>query len=154
MKAVFLDVDGVLNNAETIDRSPGGYTGVAANLIRNLRKIVHETGAVIVLSSDWRLVREDPVRGKDYRYLIRRLRFIGCLRIAGHTDDISWNRRGTEIRKYLDDHPEITEYVVLDDLPFRDFSACGLQRNLVLTDPGKGLTDSDVQHAIRILQGD
>ena len=153
MKVVFCDVDGVLNNARTRARSPSGYTGVSDVLIRNLRRIVSETGASIVLSSDWRLVRDDPVHGKDYRYLVRRLRFIGCLRIADHTPDISWRVRGHEIRQYLSEHPQVTEFAVLDDLPFHDFMTCGLLQNLVLTNPKAGLTDADVRRAVQILQG-
>ena len=154
MKVIFCDVDGVLNNAGTKARSPNGYTGVSDELIRRLKKIVAETGAAIVLSSDWRLTRDDPVHGRDYRYLVRRLRFVGQLKIADHTVDISWRFRGLEIRTYLKEHPQITEYAVLDDLPFRDFYSCGLLGNLVLTDPKKGLTDADVERAVKILKGE
>lgn len=153
MKVIFCDVDGVLNNARTKARSPSGYTGVSDTLIKNLKRIVTETGAVIVLSSDWRLVCDDPEHGKDYRYLIRKLRFAGNLKITDHTADISWRLRGLEIRTYLNEHPQVTEYVVLDDLPFRDFLSNGLLANLVLTDPKEGLTDADVERAIRILTG-
>ena len=154
MKVIFCDVDGVLNNAETKAKSPSGYTGVSDELIQRLKRIVSETGAVIVLSSDWRLVKADPVHGKDYRYLVRRLRFVGHLRIEDHTDDIAWRYRGLEIRQYVDRHPQVTEFVVLDDLPFSDFPRHGLLGHLVLTDRKKGLTDSDVERAIRILKGE
>ena len=154
MKVLFCDVDGVLNNSRTKARSPSGYTGVSDDLIRNLRRIVKETGAVIVLSSDWRLVRDDPEHGKDYRYLVRKLRFVGHLRIADHTIDISWRWRGHEIKAYLDDHPQVTEYVILDDLPFRDFLVNGMLSRLVLTNPKEGLTDADVIRAVSILNGE
>ena len=153
MKVIFCDVDGVLNNDETTAISPNGYRGVSNELIRNLRNIVRETGAKIVLSSDWRLVRDDPEHSKDYRYLVRKLRFAGGLTIDGHTDDISWSKRGTEIKKYLQDHPEVTDYVILDDLPFRDFLFCRELRHLVLTDSRTGLTEEDVKRAVKILQG-
>ena len=152
MKVIFLDVDGVLNNAWTAERSPGGYTGVSDELIRNLKKIVSATGAKIVLSSDWRLVRHHLIRSRDYRYLAGKLQTIGNLKISGHTDDISWNRRGAEISKYLEDHPEITEFVILDDIPFSDFFTGKLSDHLVLTDSGEGLTDADAAEAVQILQ--
>ena len=101
MKIIFCDVDGVLNNARTTGRSPGGYKGVSDELIRKLKRIVEKTDARIVLSSDWRLVKDDPVHGKDYRYLTRKLLFVAGLKISDHTEDISWSRRGKEIRKYL-----------------------------------------------------
>lgn len=153
MKVIFCDVDGVLNNTRTSARSPGGYVGVSEELIRNLKKIVDATGARIVLSSDWRLVRKDPIRGKDYRYLVRKLLFAGHLKISGHTDDISWSRRGREIRKYLDDHPEVTGFVVLDDIPFTDFGKYNLLEHFVNTDNDEGLTQKDVEKAILILDG-
>lgn len=153
MKAVFCDVDGVLNNAGTTKRSPSGYTGVSEDLIRNLKKIVDRTGAKIILSSDWRLIKDDPVHGKDYRYLVRKLLFVAHLKIYGHTADISWSRRGEEIRKYLDDHPGITEYAVLDDISFSDFRKYGLLDHFVHTDQDEGLTENDVERAIMILRG-
>ena len=153
-KAIFCDVDGVLNNANTAERSPNGYVGVSDQLIRNLRKIVTASGACIVLSSDWRLVRDETERGKDYRYLVRRLRFAGNLKITDHTPDISWRSRGLEIRRFLEEHPRITDFVILDDLPFRDFLKYDLLGNLVLTDPKHGLTDTDVERAVCILNGE
>lgn len=154
MKVIFCDVDGVLNNAVTKARSPSGYTGVSDKLILKLKLIVDETGAIIVLSSDWRLAKDDPVHGKDYRYLVRKLLFVGKLKISDHTKDIAWKDRGLEIKTYLDEHPKVSEFVVLDDLPFRDFWTNGLLGNLVLTDPKKGLTDADVNRAIKILHGE
>ena len=106
MKVIFCDVDGVLNNEKTRGHSPSGYTGVSNDLIRNLKKIVDQTDARIVLSSDWRLVKDDPEHGKDYRYLERKLLVVGHLSICDHTDDISWSKRGREICKYVEDHPE------------------------------------------------
>ena len=154
MKVIFCDVDGVLNNRGTTDRSPGGYRGVSNVLIHKLRRIVEATGAKIVLSSDWRLIRNIPGRKKDYRYLVRKLRIVCSLSIYDHTDDISWEMRGREILKYLKDHPEVTAYAVLDDIPFRDFSEGDLPAHLVLTDDRYGLTDKDVERAVRILQGE
>ena len=147
-------MDGVLNNAGTKARSPSGYMGVSDRLILNLKMIVSETGASIVLSSDWRLVKDDPVYGKDYGYLARKLLFVGKLKISDHTKDIAWKDRGLEIRTYLDEHPGVSEFVVLDDLPFRDFWTNELLSNLVLTDPKKGLTGTDVERAVKILRGE
>ena len=154
MKVIFCDVDGVLNTPYTKGRTPDGYRGVTNDLVRNLRKIVSATGAVIVLSSDWRLIRDDPKHRKSYYYLLRKLKFAGGLSIADHTEDIRWDRRGHEIRLFLEEHPEVTDFVILDDIPFGDFGVCGLLSNLVLTNPNKGLTSKDVDRAVRILQGE
>lgn len=53
MKVIFLDIDGVLN-CVTSKSYCGMYVGVDADKIRRLARIVEETGAKIVLSSDWR----------------------------------------------------------------------------------------------------
>ena len=65
-KIIALDIDGVLNCDTTKARSPSGYIGVSDKLIKRLKKIVDDTGAKIVLSSDWRIDREES---KDFRYL-------------------------------------------------------------------------------------
>ena len=62
--------------------------------------------------------------------------------------------RGDEIRKYLEDHPEITGYVILDDIPFTSFDACNLGDHLILTSERRGLTQKDADEAIRKLNGD
>ena len=151
MKVIFCDVDGVLNNSYTRDRTPSGYRGISNDLVRNLRRIVDATGAVIVLSSDWRLIREDPIRKRDYWHLLRKLKFAGCLSLYDHTEDIGWDCRGDEIRKYLDQHTDVTSFVILDDIPFGSFGKAGLLDHLVLTDAADGLTEKDVKRAIRIL---
>ena len=72
MRIIFCDVDGVLNHKGCIDRSPGGFTGVVEEHILNLKRIVDETGAKIVLSSDWRLIKADPEYGENYDYLCKK----------------------------------------------------------------------------------
>ena len=89
MKVIFCDVDGVLNNESTSELTPNGYRGVSDKLIRNLRKIVDETGAKIVLSSDWRLLKDTPVNGKDYDYLVESLDKVSGLTFFDHTADFS-----------------------------------------------------------------
>ena len=51
MKVIFLDVDGVLNDDYTADRSPAGFIGIDDGMVANLERIVRKTGAKIVLSS-------------------------------------------------------------------------------------------------------
>ena len=153
MRIIFCDVDGVLNHKGCIDRAPGGFTGVVEEHIRNLKRIVDETDAKIVLSSDWRLIKDDPEYGENYDYLVKRLQSVAGLVISDHTVDISWSSRGDEIRKYLEDHPEITGYVILDDIPFTSFDAYNLGDNLILTNERKGLTGRDADEAVRILEG-
>lgn len=60
IKVIFLDVDGVLNSRNTTRRTAGGYTFIGSRQVSRLRHIVRQTGAKVVLSSDWRYDRDDP----------------------------------------------------------------------------------------------
>ena len=59
-KVIFLDIDGVLNTGRwhaqmggNIPRDKYGYT-FDPNAVANLKKILDETGAEIVISSSWK----------------------------------------------------------------------------------------------------
>ena len=154
MKAIFCGIDGVLKNRETDPGTPRGNNGISDKLIKNLERIVSSTGAVIILSSKWRLYKNDLAYEKNYQYLEEKLFGVSGLKITDHTVDIRWENRGLEIRRYLNDHSEIAEFVILDETPFRGFLNDKLFEHLVLTDYNKGLTDKDVERAIRILHGE
>lgn len=116
---VFLDVDGVLNTRTTVERTPDFHTGIDDARVEILAKAVRKYGnADIVLSSDWKDMKEDE---DDFRYLISKLEKKG-LALAGKTTD-HYNNRGEGILKYLEMHPEIEEFVILDDnqFDFRDY---------------------------------
>ena len=70
-------------------------------------------GGDIVLSSDWKEMK--PTQ-EDYLYLVSKLEKFG-LNISSHTNDQKHNR-GEGIVNYLQEHPEIKEYVILDDCKF------------------------------------
>ena len=53
MKAIFLDIDGVLNE-EKSRSSCCGYRGIDDKKVEILAKIVKETGARLVLTSTWK----------------------------------------------------------------------------------------------------
>jgi hypothetical protein len=68
----------------------------------------------------------------DYLYLLEKLDLYG-LYISGKTVDRG-NNRGEGIINYLKDHPEIDDYVVLDDCTY-DFEDYGqLWERLLITD--------------------
>lgn len=116
---VFLDVDGVLNTRTTVERTPDFHTGIDDARVEILAKAVRKYGnADIVLSSDWKDMKEDE---DDFCYLISKLEKKG-LALAGKTTD-HYNNRGEGILKYLEMHPEIDEFVILDDnkFDFRDY---------------------------------
>lgn len=157
MKIIFLDIDGVLNNEFTKDLSPMRYRGINSTLVKRLAKIVKETNAKIVLSSDWKDEWEiDKTKcSKDGIYINEKLSKEGLSLIDKTNDksigdDISTGR-GFGIRKYLKNHPEVTNWVVLDDNIFKDFTDEILE-HFVHTNYLYGITEKDVHLAINILK--
>jgi len=152
MKIIFLDVDGVLNCAKTEEYAPSGYQGIDDKLVERLARIVQETGAEFVLASTWKdfWSKHREIKDEDAKYLVKKLAK-KKLKIIDKSDDLCWNR-GEGIRDYLKEHPEIKKYVILDDMEF-DYKKQRLTSHLVHTNSSEGLTDADVQKAIRILSG-
>lgn len=112
--AVFLDIDGVLNTRRTVERSPEGYTGITDARVNILARVVKKYGnADIVLTSDWKDLRSD---NEDFCYLISKLEKQG-LNLTGKTTG-QWSNRGEGILQYLELHPEIDDFVILDDNKF------------------------------------
>lgn len=124
MKVIFLDVDGVLNSevSRELDREKFDNwmeCEVSEMHVNNLKRIVDETGAKIVLSSSWRYdfpqisgrqVISDPLT----MVLVRKLRDAG-LEIFDVTPDLHGKMRGLEVQEWLNNHPEVKRYVILDD---------------------------------------
>lgn len=112
--AVFLDIDGVLNTRTTVESTPEGHTGIDDARVDILAKVIKKYGSAdIVLTSDWKDLRPDS---DDFSYLISKLEKQG-LKLAGKTTD-HWHDRGEGIKKYLELHPEIDDFIILDDNKF------------------------------------
>lgn len=102
---VFLDVDGVLNHVGC-NWETNAVHSIDPACVQQLRRILDNTGAHIVLSSVWRLSRSS----------------LDALAVAGvpvwdltPVLDDGLERRAGEIRAWLDAHPGITQWAVLDD---------------------------------------
>lgn len=107
MKILFLDVDGVFTSMKAL--SWFNYDIYSVNFIR---WVCDKTGAKIVISSTWRFNHNPKFFGaifgeerihEDWRtpYLKRKM--------SQHID------RGEEIKDWLNRHPEVTQYLILDD---------------------------------------
>ena len=126
---VFLDIDGVLNTRRTVENTPKGCVGVEDARVAMLATAIKKYGGGdIVLTSDWKNLRED---NEDYLYLLSKLNKED-LTISGKTQD-EMGQRGAGVWKYLQVHPEIEEYVILDDntFDFREYSK--LWERLIIT---------------------
>lgn len=105
MKVLFLDIDGVVNCGRTTTRYRG-IIGIDPHMAFLVGRIVLNTGAKIVLSSSWRgwPEGEEEIRKKVYD-------FIDCTKHVPDEDAV----RGDEIKEWLDRHPEVERYAILDD---------------------------------------
>jgi len=175
-KAVFLDIDGVLRplygnfqmSSITMDGESvpivEGNTEFLPSAMAALRKIVGQTGARLVLSSEWRhhpALRE----GVDSNLRQKGLPTVQSCTPA-HKRELTGKpirsfaiRRTREIGAWLKAHPEVCHWVALDDLDLaqaddeRQPGQPLLAPRLVLTDKTACLTSRDAQEAVGILSG-
>lgn len=153
MKVIFTDVDGVLNDNATPSRTKNHMIFVDQEKLLRLKQIVDATGAKIVLSSTWRYEREDVRYNGDFLELREAFRSMGLDFYSYTPVDAIGIRRGMEIRAWLGLHPEVSQYIILDD-EFFDFDERGLLPRLVKTSfRSGGLTDLHVELAIKLLNG-
>ena len=184
MKVILLDIDGVLQpyaskNRFEIDRKAlrerlseelnidytiydeydvaACYADWDKEAVERIKKIIKETDAKIVISSDWRSKRL-PNKMKDFLKIFNMDQYW-----VGETDDIDeekmkeackyvksrenphWSYRAIEILDYVYKHEEITNYVAIDDM---DISV-GLDGHFVKT---KNLiNDEQAEKCIQIL---
>lgn len=151
-RVIFLDVDGVLNDFSTEELAPSGCVGVDNIMLMNLKEIIRKTNAKVVLTSSWKSEWDTPYFvGDDGVYLVQRLDEFGI-----HIDDMtkdSVSDRGAGIYRYLQAHPEVKSWIVLDDNIFKDYDFELIKNHLVLTrNLWGGLTYQLADKAVKILR--
>ena len=154
-KVIFLDVDGVLNSElnEKINNNLGHWSSrdiiMYEESMMSLYEIISATGAEIVLSSTWRYPDEDGSYISKEN-LIKQLSEYG-MNLSDETPQLAVYDRALEILTYLENHPEVTHYIVIDDdieLLKNDI----IKPHLVYTYYQIGLTEQDIFKAITILE--
>ena len=162
MKIIFLDVDGVLNNIHTIDGLLGKNYLLEESKLQLLKQLVDLSGAELVLSSHWRSgwsptspenVRRNRIdieNSQGYFMLCAEMNDFG-LNFLSEIPRFFDKKREDEINYWITNWPgkQIKEYVILDD-EARYFSQDN--KHLVLTSIDIGLTQKDVDKALRILK--
>lgn len=158
MKVIFLDIDGVLN---VIPQGHDAFGGIFhSDFVDNLKRIIDETDAKIIISSSWRHSGLQKMLDMwEFRNLPGEV--IGVTPDLYRFLDFEGERtmvRGDEIQAVLNIHSEITHYVILDDDTDMLKHQLG---NFVQTsnninhpdciDIGYGLTKECTNKAIRIL---
>lgn len=163
MKSVlFLDVDGVLNSRDYMKNRrhitrPTGHA-IDAVTVPRLNAVTDRTGAKIVISSSWRLGFELPrladilkthgVTGEIVGKTPRLLEEIG--KLDDGSPSCRSRDRGHEIQAWLDEHPEVTAFAIVDD----NSDMAHLKDRLVQTSWETGLLDEHVERLVEMLGPD
>jgi hypothetical protein len=142
-KVIFLDIDGVMNSVSTRPQDPRGLVDFLdpAN-VAVLNTIVQATGAVVVVSSSWRL-------STSFVDLVASFAAAGCVaEIVDITPDLDAYRRDREVAAWLAAQPAPpARFVVLDD----DYEMPAFPDKLVRTRKLYGLCVGDLPAVLALL---
>ena len=147
MRAIFLDVDGVLNSSETRAKICG-LKGVSKKNLRFLRHIVARTQAKIILTSAWNINFDEKLvpTTKAGMYLYHRL-WENNLWLYDKVDDNGGNREQA-VAEYVERHKGlITDWVIIDDTHYADYESLNA-KHIVYTSYEFGLTKASASEAI------
>ncbi|MFA9378339.1 MAG: HAD domain-containing protein [Lachnotalea sp.] len=162
-KIIFLDVDGVLNSNpwnDTHQKEISVGLLIDEDKVKLLSEIISKTEASIILHSGWRVWFDEnilPTR-KESQLLVEILERNHIL-ILGVTPDLSTEEvkvtkkyslvKAKEILTWLQEHPEVERWVVIDDLYLHNDE---VEKHQIKTNCLIGLTQADVDAAIDRLQ--
>lgn len=145
MKILFLDIDGVLNSAHVLEQQQRG-DAIDRGMVERVNQIIRATDCKIVVSSTWRLLH-------SMGQLKAMLRLHGMIDVViDRTPDLvdDTHNRGDEIEAWLKGHPEVSQFVILDD----ESDMSDVINHLVQTSFKTGLQDEHVVKAIDILSNE
>lgn len=116
MKVLFLDIDGVCNSRKYLyelrakNKRATLWYGIDPKAAKLVQRIVKETKCHVVLSSTWRLY-------PDGRAQVKRevVPFIDCTKDLQAGAKRGYVPRGEEIAEWLDRHPHVKQYAIVDD---------------------------------------
>ena len=187
MKVIFLDNDGVIclsNNwggrkkkwakyrSANLDTSPNlkdatvevRFDDFDQKAIKILNQVIEETGAEIVVSSDWKLHANLEELGDYYEaqgIIKRPIALTPNLGQCTWYNDMVWiwsprwdleMTRVIEIKQYLHDHPEITHWVSVDDLNMgkngESWKDWGLENFVLTPRSNEGIKQSGVKEKL------
>ncbi len=144
MKIIFLDFNGILDTWENFDV-------IDESNLKRLQRIVVETEAKVVITSSCKNnYNRTGVMGPILKMLVETL-LVSGIDVVGIVPNSS--TREEEIAMYLEVHPEIENFVILDD----DYDMLRFKDNLIKLPSQSvgigqnGLEDKHVDDAIRIL---
>lgn len=147
MRVAFLDIDGVLVNRRSLKERSGLKAVGDPRCVYALNYLLQVSMAKVVVSSSWRFCG------------LEEMRLILChWGMRGDVIDITPDltrkvlgvysavERGEEIQQWLDEHPEYTDYVILDD----DDPGERWHQRWVRTVFERGMTEHDARRALQL----
>lgn len=119
MKVIFLDIDGVLVTRNSIIYQYLNFpddTSIrfSKKAVKNLNKLIRLTKAKIVISSTWRLFHSL----EDLKNIIKKQGISGEIISTTSVEKATIEEgipRGQKISDWLEQHPEVEQYVIIDD---------------------------------------
>ena len=185
MKVIFLDLDGTIclsnnwggrskkwtkyrsKNPETsryIMDAPVEvrFDDFDKKAIKVLNEILEETGAEIVVSSDWRCHANLEELGDYYQSQGILKKPVGVTKLLGQCnqpENYPWmekwdleQSRSLEIFQYLHDHPEVTQWVAVDDLNMgkngESWKDWGLDNFVLTPSSSEGIKQSGIKEKV------
>lgn len=162
-KIIFLDIDGVLNanlcNEHNQCEISDGLM-IDSDKVELLGEIITKTEARVVLHSGWKYwfnKNIQPIK-KESQQLVELLK-TNNITISDITPDFSTQEirktkkfslvKAKEILAWLQEHPDVEKWIVIDDLCLNDDE---IEKHQVRTNQIAGLTQADVALAIAMLQ--
>ena len=160
MRIIFLDIDGVLNSSQSaaywyrlykrgLNPIPGAFMRVCPIAYSNLLTILEKCPDVrIVLSSTWRI-------HEDYKEKLRDADVDPDVlgKIIDRTPIHLSSGRGNEINQWLENHPEVDDFIIIDDDSF-DMQPYKEDKRFINTSTALGLTYFEVERIIKYFNGD
>jgi hypothetical protein len=145
LKVLFLDIDGVVLDGQNL-RQARNNRYLPPEKIALVKEVCDRAGACVVVSSTWRysedtkdaLMAAGLALHPDWRTV--RAKVVGSLYLA--------EGRGSEIKEWLDRHPETSAYAIVDD--DSDMLREQLPR-FVKTQFEEGITPGHVSALVRML---
>ena len=150
MRVLFLDIDGVLNSRSYVERAswdpPLGSRDDLHILdpaaIALLNTVLAATGAVVVISSSWRVTYALDA----FQSMFEQRGFTG--RVVDVTPQLPGRQRSREIAAWLEATPNVVTFAIVDDI---DDAGVGYAEQFVQTTFESGLTPYHARELARIL---
>lgn len=147
MKVIFLDMDGVLNTQANWGKR--GAEALTPELVKRVSDLADRTGAVVVITSTWRVIHPLPT----LQAWLTLNGFRDRTLIIGATPDFArfGQKRQDEIADWLH-HVYVDKWVVLDDDTIGDNEWDKVSGHFVKVDSRVGLSEENVKEAELILE--